>query len=94
MAISRHFKQGTKAPLLWFMNNKNAVVLSLSNQFLNHQKAAKPNQIKPLNLKKKPKNLSPNTVSKDHFVMMEGEKSTLPAETIRIQILMANLQPP
>lgn len=46
MAIPGHFKQVTKAPLLCFMNKKNTVLLSLSSQFLNHQKAAKtkPNQ--------------------------------------------------
>lgn len=91
MAIPGHFKQGTRAPLLCFMNKKNTVILTLSSQFLQHQKAAKPNQTKPLNLKK----LIPNTKWSLLTVMLrlEGEKSTLPAETVRIPSLMATLQP-
>lgn len=91
MAIPGHFKQGTKAPLLCFTNKKNTVVLSLSSQFLNHQKAAKTNETKTLNLKK----LIPNTKWSLLAVMLhlEWKKSTSPAETVRIQSLMAKLQP-
>lgn len=57
------------------MNKKSIVVLSLSSQVLNHEKTAKPNQTKPLNLKNSKWPLL--TV----MVHLEGEKSTLPAET-------------